>query len=1140
MPRAKITANRERNPDGFLNKENLHIYTWDTVRKYLNTHTLNETRRLYRFPDGFILGNLKQARLQQAQPKSRRKRPEQEQEQELYMPAFNTQTHYQITIKYRIIYRANDREYIQECMRGLSSYGDNIEDDVQFIINETTHYLQENYNTLADVVFESYKIEETRSRVAEQDLALVRMREIGAVRIESVNVIHFEPTEINQCVPEYLHSIYNIPIDTIKSICGWDYDDQGVNSLMVQKFCDEYKINHYALDINMKIIRRTIGKYDHHKNRPALIYIIENNHMYPVHDKGARKTIVEASKEREVHILRRDDIAESNDMKREEALSNTNVIHGNLSFEQVESLTGQTIVIYSDHIALTNIFNTALKNNIVFDPVHRHGGLDEVRIFRGGSLIRLIYRPSTGLIEKLCKSEALPHYYQSETKVVSSLFDKFQGLNKYKRNVSAKMKEQIRENQICKCLLCKADINEDFEVDHIHPLYMGGNNQEDNLQALCKDCHSEKTLLDLFGDSMRHSTFSEQTFKIFMEKPLKRSFIYNFREISKKAQYIGKYDINKCYRQCLYNGPRYGFPIFTPFDEVQPYTGEPLQAGFYFVESSNFLPLRGNSWVIPDVIEYARSQKIPFHITHQLIASRTLSKKFYRGFIDYVLETCKKADTQDLGKILINTFIGKLGQRIKHSDKRFYVSTFESASRLYEHGFISQREGVKLFEVINHNDKPVHFSNVPIYATVMDLSFIMVHQLKNILSKQGGTALMVDTDAIFCEFSEQPNQFLNSDWFKCEGIYSRNNLPEKWNKKLSKSKSNCWNRYMSKESFISESKDWHEYSADSTIERCIQRMEKGIFLNGEGGCGKTYLIQKFMEKNGGESEVYSPTWKAARKLGGNSLFSLFANIKNKNKTMKAVKWVIIDEISMMSQNYYHLLLMLMKENKQLRLILSGDFNQLPPVKEKKRNTCLALWDLVHGRKMIFPNNYRCDRDLLADCRRLTYEQINIDTYGQNRETQIHLCKSNQLRKGLNTKLNKDVLNFIEIQATRNRYTQPMKIAKGVPLIAYKTNEDMGIFNSETWTVQRVNFKDASKKSAHIFLKHTMTGKVVEFSKTDIQNNFLLGYAITIHKAQGDTISEPYTIWEWIHMSRESQYVALSRGAKKEFVNIIRE
>ena len=35
-----------------------------------------------------------------------------------------------------------------------------------------------------------------------------------------------------------------------------------------------------------------------------------------------------------------------------------------------------------------------------------------------------------------------------------------------------------------------------YEIDHIIPLYKGGNNNYENLMALCRNCHGTKTIND--------------------------------------------------------------------------------------------------------------------------------------------------------------------------------------------------------------------------------------------------------------------------------------------------------------------------------------------------------------------------------------------------------------------------------------------------------------------------------------------------------------------------------------------------------------------------------------------------------------------------------------------------------------------
>lgn len=50
----------------------------------------------------------------------------------------------------------------------------------------------------------------------------------------------------------------------------------------------------------------------------------------------------------------------------------------------------------------------------------------------------------------------------------------------------------MRDDYLCQhCLPERVSVAS--EVDHITPLHLGGGNNMDNLQSLCKDCHAVKT-----------------------------------------------------------------------------------------------------------------------------------------------------------------------------------------------------------------------------------------------------------------------------------------------------------------------------------------------------------------------------------------------------------------------------------------------------------------------------------------------------------------------------------------------------------------------------------------------------------------------------------------------------------------------
>lgn len=65
-----------------------------------------------------------------------------------------------------------------------------------------------------------------------------------------------------------------------------------------------------------------------------------------------------------------------------------------------------------------------------------------------------------------------------------------------KRAVTDSKKKKVAAGQSWCCSTCRNVLSHVFEVDHIKPLFLGGNNSDDNLQALCRECHGKKTYRD--------------------------------------------------------------------------------------------------------------------------------------------------------------------------------------------------------------------------------------------------------------------------------------------------------------------------------------------------------------------------------------------------------------------------------------------------------------------------------------------------------------------------------------------------------------------------------------------------------------------------------------------------------------------
>lgn len=53
-----------------------------------------------------------------------------------------------------------------------------------------------------------------------------------------------------------------------------------------------------------------------------------------------------------------------------------------------------------------------------------------------------------------------------------------------------------------RCAICKRDLPDDFECDHLVPFSEGGETTLQNLQALCPSCHLDKTRAQAKGGSL--------------------------------------------------------------------------------------------------------------------------------------------------------------------------------------------------------------------------------------------------------------------------------------------------------------------------------------------------------------------------------------------------------------------------------------------------------------------------------------------------------------------------------------------------------------------------------------------------------------------------------------------------------------
>ena len=278
-------------------------------------------------------------------------------------------------------------------------------------------------------------------------------------------------------------------------------------------------------------------------------------------------------------------------------------------------------------------------------------------------------------------------------------------------------------------------------------------------------------------------------------------------------------------------------------------------------------------------------------------------------------------------------------------------------------------------------------------------------------------------------------------------------------------------------------------------------------------------------------------------------------------------YIFIDEVSMLHSNFYKIL-MIIKQLKNCKIIISGDFNQLDVIgdlhKYDYKNSSI-LKELCDYNNINLQTCRRSDDKLFKliqfnNIRNLTPDDFKSDMEINN---DINICWTNNTRK----KINKKYMDVAYKKAKTSNYislkkleyddnSQDVILVNKTPLIAKVNNGNLKLINNERYIIKKVdknsneivveNSREVPKKDkdgneikdedGNIVMDKII--KTLKIKADEFQKNFRIGYAFTTHSAQGLSIDKPYTIHEFNRMDQKLKYVALSRATKHENINII--
>ena len=387
---------------------------------------------------------------------------------------------------------------------------------------------------------------------------LARVRDISFQLFASHEILDeaFEPYMDDLCVPRQLSILLKLPLEEVCSdfdaiVDGTAWRTQGISPAEIREFCEWHNAPVFLLDPDGHVLDKFEPAV---KEARALAYVAFNGHAYfyksakVITGGGLDETAMYRHERRETQQL--PPIGEWKEWH-----------PGQEPESGIFWTTTHLTTIRSQLLAAGHSPRVMLRSSVEYSAL-------KLRIKKGQPCIIRGLPEEAEVLEQWLQKLPLNAPYRGQRMASLAHEVLMQLIKAERKQPDSEARKAVLEQQNSLCNLCGAEIQlGTCELDHIVPVHQAFSDDEQVLQALCLECHRNKTLLQTIQPTSLESRFNPRACEAYLWSPKLPPLVFEVHAPRKGVPCLG-IDVVRCRKNGLANA-RFPLPIFCCLDDVK-------------------------------------------------------------------------------------------------------------------------------------------------------------------------------------------------------------------------------------------------------------------------------------------------------------------------------------------------------------------------------------------------------------------------------------------------------------------------------------------------------------------------------------------------------------------------------------------